>query len=304
MPQHAPASEIGELTTEAVDERLADLDTRPVLGVLEALNDAEAEVPTAIRRVLPALAELVEEAAARVRDGGRVIYAGAGTSGRIGVLDAAEIPPTFHEPATTFQAMIAGGREAVFESAEGVEDSAEAGEEAVLDLAVGPADTVVAIAASGRTPFALGVLAAARRAGALTAAVTNNASSPMGMAADHAIEAVVGPEVVAGSTRLKAGSSAKQILNMLSTAIMVRNGKTYGNLMVDLTISNAKLRDRGERLVMTITGCDRDTAATALTAASDRVPVAAVMIAHGVAVEDAQRLLAGADGRLSGVLRT
>lgn len=290
------------LTTEAVDDRYADLDTRPVLGVLQAMNDAEASVPAAVARALPHLSRLVEATAEALRGGGRLFYVGAGTSGRLGIVDASECPPTFHTDPQTVQAVIAGGHQAVFAAVEAAEDSEEMGAADMREHGIGARDVVVGIAASGRTPYVLGAVAAAREAGALTGGVSCNVGSPLGAAVDYPVEVEVGPEVIAGSTRLKAGSATKQILNMISTAAMVRNGKTYGNLMVDVSVTNAKLRDRGERLVMRITGADRDVAARALTEAGDEVKPAAVMLARGVGRAEAELLLAAAQGRLRAVL--
>lgn len=293
------AKPLAALTTERVDERYRDLDRRSTLGVLAALNEAETHVPLAVRAVLPALALLVDAAAERVRGGGRLIYVGAGSSGRLGVLDAAECPPTFHVSPETVQGVIAGGPGAIFAAVEAAEDSAEEGAADLARIAVGPADTVVGIAASGRTPYVLGAVRAASAAGALTAGIACNAGSPLGAQVDHPLEVEVGAEVIAGSTRLKAGSATKQLLNMLSTAVMVRNGKTYQNLMVDLAITNGKLRDRGERLLARITGCTPQEAAATLRAAGDRIPVAAVMIARDVTRERATELLEGTQGRLA-----
>lgn len=290
------------LATEAVDERYADLDRRPVLGVLQAMNDAEAQVPAAVASALPDLARLVEATAGALREGGRLFYVGAGTSGRLGIVDASECPPTFHTDPQTVQAVIAGGQQAVFAAVEAAEDSAETGAADIRAHGVGPRDVVVGIAASGRTPYVLGAVAAAREAGAQTGGVSCNVGSPLGDAADFPVEVEVGPEVIAGSTRLKAGSATKQILNMISTAAMVRNGKTYGNLMVDVSVTNAKLRDRGERLVMRITGTGRQDAARALAEADDDVKLAAVMVARGVDRSGAEALLAAAEGRLRAVL--
>lgn len=302
IPSADSTDRLAALTTEAVDLDYRDLDRRSSQGVLEALNDAEARVPAAVRTVLPELAVLVELVAGRIREGGRLIYVGAGTSGRLGVLDAAECPPTFHISPDTVRAVIAGGPQAVFTSAEDAEDSAPTGAAEMGRLQVGAADVVVGIAASGRTPFVLGAVQAAREAGAATAGIACNTGSPLGAAVDYPIEVEVGPEVLAGSTRLKAGSATKQLLNMLSTAVMVRNGKTYGNLMVDLAVTNAKLRDRGERLVMRSTGCDRDQAAAALAQSGDRVSVAAVMVVRGIDAPEAQRLLDASEGRLATVI--
>lgn len=298
----APAEDLSQLATERRDERFSDLDTRSTLGVLEAMNDAEAQVPRAVASALPALAALVDATAERIETGGRLIYVGAGTSGRLGVLDAAECPPTFHTDPSTVQAVMAGGRGAMFEAVEGAEDDPDLGATDVRALGPGPRDVVVGIAASGRTPYVLGALTAAREAGALTGSVTCNPGSPVAAAADHPIEVVVGPEVLTGSTRLKAGSATKQVLNMLSTAVMVRTGKVYGNLMVDVSVTNAKLRDRAERLVRTITGADAEQAARALTASGDRVKVAAVMVQHDLDRAAAEAALERAGHRLGRAL--
>lgn len=293
---------LATLATERVDEQYQDLDRRSALGVLEALNDAESHVPSAVRAVLGELAALVDTVADGIRAGGRLVYVGAGTSGRLGVLDAAECPPTFHVSAETVQGLIAGGRGAVFTAVEGAEDSAELGAADIERLDVGPGDTVVGIAASGRTPYVLGAVAAARAVGAHTGGISCNTGSPLSAAVDHPLEVEVGAEVIAGSTRLKAGSATKQVLNMLSTAVMVRIGKTYQNLMVDLAVTNAKLRDRGERLLVRITGCEQEEAARTLRAAGDRIPVAAVMVVRRVDRERAEELLAAHGGRLAPVL--
>ncbi|WP_163543535.1 N-acetylmuramic acid 6-phosphate etherase [Occultella kanbiaonis] len=290
------------LGTEQIDERYRRLDAIPTLDVLRAMNEAEAGVPLAVRAVLPQVAAVVEAVAVRMESGGRLVYLGAGTSGRLGVVDASECPPTFHTDPGQVIGVIAGGRGAMFESVEGAEDRAELGAQEIADLGVTAIDTVVGIAASGRTPFVLGGVRAARAAGALTVGLACNTGSELGSAVDLPIEVEVGPEVLAGSTRLKAGSATKQVLNMISTGVMIRLGKTYGNLMVDLSVSNVKLRARAERLVSTITGADPRAAAQALTDSGQRVPVAAIMVARGLDRTAAERLLAEAGGRLGGVL--
>lgn len=299
---HGTTEDLSTLATESRDERFADLDQRSTQGVLEAMNDAEAEVPRAIRRVLPQLSALVDATAERLEKGGRLIYLGAGTSGRLGVLDAAECPPTFHTDPQKVQALMAGGRGAMFEAVEGAEDDADLGRADLEALSPTADDVVVGIAASGRTPYVLGAIAAAREVGALTACVTCNPSSVLAAAVEHPIEVVVGPEVLTGSTRLKAGSATKQVLNMLSTAVMVRTGKTYGNLMVDVSVTNVKLRDRAERLVRTITGASPDEASRALTASGDRVKVAVVMQARGLDRAAAEELLERSGQRLARAL--
>ena len=291
------------LATEAIDERYRDLDTLPTVEALRALNEAEATVPAAVGAVLPQIAAVVDAATRRLSDGGRLLYFGAGTSGRLGVVDAAECPPTFHTDPQQVQGVIAGGRGAMFAAVEGAEDSVELGEAAVADLNVSSADVVVGIAASGRTPFVLAAVGAARAAGALTVGLSCNTGSALGAAAEMPIEVAVGPEVLSGSTRLKAGSATKQVLNMISTGVMIRLGKTYGNLMVDMSVSNNKLRTRAERMVMTITGADAQTASKALERSGLRVTVAAVMIAGNRGRLEAEEILRRANGRLSEALQ-
>src|SRR5690625_1373259 len=289
----------GGLATEQVDPRYRDLDRAPTLQVLTAMNEAERSVPEAVALVLPAIGAVVDATALRLREGGRLFYIGAGTSGRLGVLDAAECPPTFHTDPAMVQGIIAGGPQAMFLAVEGVEDSADAGASDIAAADVGPGDVVVGIAASGRTPYVLGAVDAASRAGALTVGLACNTGSELGRRVDHALEIEVGAEVLAGSTRLKAGSATKQVLNMISTGVMIRLGKTYRNLMVDVSVNNAKLRDRAERLVMSITGTSRDIASRALEAAGLRVPVAVLMVQRGLDRAGAGRAL----DRAGGVLR-
>lgn len=289
--------------TEQIDARYHDLDLAPTVQVLVAMNDADRSVPEAIAAVLPAIAEVVDAVAQRLRDGGRLLYMGAGTSGRLGVLDAAECPPTFHTDPEMVQGIIAGGREAMFVAVEGVEDSAEEGAKDVAAAGVGAQDTVVGIAASGRTPYVLGAIEAASRAGAMTVGLACNSGSELGAAVDHALEIEVGPEVLSGSTRLKAGSATKQVLNMISTGVMVRLGKTYRNLMVDVSVTNTKLRNRAERLVTAIAGVNGDQAARALEEGGLRVPVAVLMLQSGMDRAAAERALERAGGVLRQALR-
>ena len=267
------------------------------------MNEAEASVPRAVAAALPQIAAVVDAVAERMAQGGRLLYFGAGTSGRLGIVDASECPPTFHTRPDQVQGVIAGGAGAMFEAVEGAEDSVELGVTAVEELSVTAHDIVVGIAASGRTPYVLGALQAGRAAGALTVGVACNTNTLVGAAADLAIEVEVGPEVLSGSTRLKAGSATKQVLNMISTGAMVRLGKTYGNLMVDLSVSNIKLRNRAERLVTAITGAEPSVAAAALDDSGLRVPVAALMVAEGMDRAEAEERLHAAGGRLSAALR-
>jgi N-acetylmuramic acid 6-phosphate etherase len=293
-----PREDLGGLVTERADPRFAAIDTASVGELAALMNEADAEVPAAVRAALPQIVPAIEAVAERVRAGGRLLYVGAGTPGRIGVLDASECPPTFGTPPELVRGIIAGGPNAVFAAQEGVEDDEDAGRAAIAGEDVGPLDSVVGLAASGRTPFVVAAVVEARGRGALTVGLSCNTATPLSAAAEHAIEVPVGPEVVAGSTRLKAGTAQKLVLNMFSTIVMVRLGKTYGNLMVDLHASNAKLRERAIRTVMTITGAPRHRAAAALEASHMQVKPAILRLHSGLDGEQAAARLAAADGHL------
>ncbi|MET7463540.1 N-acetylmuramic acid 6-phosphate etherase, partial [Nonomuraea sp. NPDC005501] len=219
----------GELATEQSDPRYSQIDRLPTEQIARLMNQADAAVPAAVAVVIPAISAAIDAISARMGSGGRLLYVGAGTSGRLAVLDASECPPTFGTDPELVQGVIAGGPDALTRSVEGAEDDAEAGAADLARLEVGPLDSVVGVSASGRAPFVLGALAEARRRGALTVGLSCNDGAPLSAAAEHAIEVVVGPEVVAGSTRLKAGTAQKLVLNMISTIAMVRLGRTYGN---------------------------------------------------------------------------
>jgi N-acetylmuramic acid 6-phosphate etherase len=286
----------GELTTERVNDASLEIDRLDAIDLVRLMNAEDARVAGAVQAVLPAIAEAVEGIACRLQQGGRLIYVGAGTSGRLGVLDAAECPPTFSTPADMVIGIIAGGNEALTRAVEEIEDRQESGQQDLKAVSVGPDDTVVGIAASGRTPYVLGALRYARSCGAFTVAVTCNAGSPLAAAAEVAIEPIVGPEVIAGSTRLKAGTATKMVLNMLSTGAMVLLGKTYGNLMVDLRPTNAKLRARTMRIVQRITGLDADEAAHLLSLAGGETKTAMVAGLAAIPVEEARRRLHASGG--------
>jgi N-acetylmuramic acid 6-phosphate etherase len=293
---------LGSLATEAVDPRFARLDEAAVADLVHLMNEADAEVPRAVRAAFGTLIPAVEAVSERMQRGGRLVYVGAGTPGRIGILDASECPPTFSTPPELVHAVIAGGPQAVFRAQEGAEDDPDGGRSAIDELGLGGDDSVIGIAASGRTPFVLGAISRAREVGALTVGLSCNEGTALSAAADHGIEVLVGPEVLAGSTRLKAGTAQKLVLNMFSTIAMVRLGKTYGNLMVDLNASNAKLRSRAVRLVSAVTGAGAAEARTALDATGMRVAPAAVMIHHGTDPAQADALLERNGGRLRAVL--
>lgn len=293
---------IAALGTEGRNPRTLDLDTLDTTTLLERMNDEDATVAAAVRAVLPQVADAVERIAAARRRGGRLVYLGAGTSGRLGLLDAVECPPTFGTDPSEVVGLMAGGRDAFVVAVEGAEDDPALGAADVAGLDVGADDVVVGLAASGRTPYVLGGLGEARARGAATVAVACNTGSRIGDAADVAIEVATGPEVLTGSTRLKAGTAQKLVCNMLSTASMVRTGKAYGNLMVDVKPTNAKLVDRAQRIVAEATGADRDVAADALAAAGRHAKVAIVMLLADCDAQRAQTLLDAAGGDVRGAL--
>ncbi|MEV4807558.1 N-acetylmuramic acid 6-phosphate etherase [Nonomuraea sp. NPDC049421] len=289
---------LSELTTESADPRFAGIDTMSVGELAATMNAADAGVPAAVRTALPSITPAIEAAAARMETGGRLVYVGAGTPGRLGVLDASECPPTFSTPPGQVFAIIAGGESAIVSPCEGAEDDEAAGAAAVESAGIGPLDTVVGIASSGRTPYVLAAVRRARELGALTVGLSCNAGTPLSAAAEHGIEVLVGPEVISGSTRLKAGTAQKLVLNMFSTIVMVRLGKTYGNLMVDVKASNGKLRERAVRMVATITGAGRDEALAALETNGFNVKQAVVASRFDLSPQDAAARLAAAGGRL------
>ncbi|MCM6776414.1 N-acetylmuramic acid 6-phosphate etherase [Nocardia sp. CDC159] len=295
--------EFGALTTEAVDPSTADLDTMPVEKLLRTMNAADASVAPAVAQAIPQIARAVERIVEARRSGGRMLYVGAGTSGRIGVLDASECPPTFGTDPSEVLGIIAGGPAALTRSIEGAEDDADRGGADLAAVALGADDVVVALAASGRTPYAIGALRYARSIGAGTVAVSCNRRAELSEHADVAIEIATGPEVLTGSTRLKAGTAQKLVCNMISTAVMVRSGKVYGNLMVDLNPSNTKLRDRARRIVAEATGVDTAAAAALLDAAGGHSKTAIVMQLTGVDADQARRLLHAAHGFVRAAVR-
>ena len=286
------------LSTETRNPNTMELDRMTPLEIVTVMNREDARVPEAIRPALPNIARCVEWAAQSIESGGRLIYMGAGTIGRLGVLDAAECPPTFGVSPETVVGLIAGGDRAFLKAVEGAEDSRELGEEDLRRLGLTPKDTVVGIAASGRTPYVLGGLHYAGTVGCHTAAISCNPGSPIGKAAQLAIEVVPGPECLTGSTRLKAGTAQKLILNMISTATMVRCGKTYENLMVDVVPSNEKLRVRAENIVMEAASVTREQAQEALRQSHDRVKTAILMLLIGCGPEEAEARLEKTNGHI------
>ncbi|MGW2207901.1 N-acetylmuramic acid 6-phosphate etherase [Streptomyces sp. NPDC001781] len=291
-------SELATLTTEAFRPELAGIDRLPTLDIARLMNGEDTGVPAAVAARLPEIAAAVDAVADRMERGGRLVYAGAGTAGRLGVLDASECPPTFNTAPGQVVGLIAGGPGALVDSVEGAEDSPDLARADLDALKLTPDDSVVGVSASGRTPYAVGAVEHARAAGALTVGLSCNANSALAAAAEHGIEVVVGPELLTGSTRLKAGTAQKLVLNMLSTITMIRLGKTYGNLMVDVRASNAKLRARSRRIVSQATGAPDAEIERALTEADGEVKTAILVLLAGVDGETATRLLRESDGRL------
>lgn len=286
---------LGALTTESRSPYL-DLDQRSALDILTAMNTEDRKVPEAVGLELPKIAQVVNITVERLRAGGRLFYVGAGTSGRLGVLDASECPPTFGVSPELVQGIIAGGDRALRHAIEGAEDSPELGAADIKERGIGAADVVVGLAASGRTPYVAGALREANERGAATVAVVCNPGSLLTTIAGISICPEVGPEVLLGSTRLKAGTAQKLVLNMISTAVMIRLGKAYSNLMVDLVPSNEKLVDRARRIVMLASGCTAEEAARALAEAGNRAKVAIVMLLAGTDADRAAQLLTQAGG--------
>jgi len=256
---------VSERPTEARNPRASKLDTLTTREILELMNDEDATVPAAVRRAIPQIERAVDAIVDALSRGGHVIYVGAGTSGRLGVLDASEAPPTFGVAPDLFHGVIAGGDGALRSSIEGAEDEDWAGRRDVAQI-VRRDDVIVGISASGRAPYVIGGLEAGEHVASKTVAVTCNPGSPLALAADIAIVVEVGPEILAGSSRLKAGTATKLVLNMLSTAAMIRSGRTRGDLMVDLRVTNAKLRERAVRMVREVAGIDEDAARARLEA--------------------------------------
>lgn len=288
----------GRLTTEKRNPHSRGIDRLDALGIVEVINREDRLVAPAVAKERHRIAAAVDLVVASFRAGGRLLYVGAGTSGRLGVLDASECPPTFGVPRSMVQGIIAGGRRALVRSIEGAEDRAADGAAAVDAKRVGRRDTVMGIAACGLTPFVRGAVERARRRGARTVFFTCSPEVAKSIRADVVINPVVGPEIVTGSTRMKAGTATKLVLNTITTAAMIRVGKVHGNLMVDLRASNAKLRDRAERIVMTETGLARAAARRLLASAGGAAKTAVAMSSLGCGRAEAEQRLSAAGGSL------
>jgi N-acetylmuramic acid 6-phosphate etherase len=280
------------LDTEKVNPATIEIDRMSPLEIVQVINDEDAKVAQAIKRVLPQIARAIEEIATRLRRGGRLVYCGAGTSGRLGALDASECPPTFNVPQEMVIACIAGGLQAQGQAYEDLEDSSEAGQTDAARVGVGEMDVVIGITASGRTPYVRGAIAYAKERGALTIGLACNANTPLEQEVEIMIAPVVGPEVITGSTRLKAGTAQKMVLNMLSTGTMILLGKTLGNLMVDVQATNYKLQQRALSIVRQATGLNEDAARTLVEASGGEVKTAILVGRANIPPEQARERLA------------
>jgi N-acetylmuramic acid 6-phosphate etherase len=291
------------MPTETTDPRYREIDRWPTETAIDAMLEAQLAAIAALKSQTAAMAAAIEAAAERLRRGGRIAYAGAGTSGRIGVQDGVELTPTFNWPFERLVFLIAGGPAALTRTQEGAEDSREAAIASVAEEGIGPEDVLIGVAASGRTPYVIAALDAARAAGALTIGVANNADTPVLHAAEHAVLADTGSEVVAGSTRMKAGTAQKVTLNLISTGIMLRLGLVHHGLMVNMQVSNAKLRQRAIRMIGTLAGVEAAPAEAALDAGGRDIKTA-VLVARGLDPAEAQARLAAAQGSLGAALDT
>ena len=291
-----------ELATEKINPATRHIDTMTTLEMVSVINQEDVKVATAVGRELPAIAKAIDIITDRLKRGGRLFYAGAGTSGRLGVLDASECPPTFGTKPELVQGLIAGGRDAMFVAKEGAEDSEQLAADNLSAVGLNEKDALVALAASGRTPYSIGALKYARARGAAAIALVCSPNSPMSREAILTICPLPGPEVITGSTRLKAGTAQKLVLNMLSTGIMIKLGKVYGNLMVDVQATNQKLAERSKLIVMEATGCSRAEAEAALDSTEGSAKLAIFLRLSGLDVQTAKQKLKAADGYVAKAL--
>ena len=284
------------LTTEKSNPKTSRLDEMSIEDILKTMNDEDQTVALAVRQVIPQIEKTVEKVVEAFKIGGRLLYVGAGTSGRVSVMDAVECPPTFGTSPDLVKAILAGGEGAMYQAVEGAEDDEALGTKELGDLQINYKDVVIGIAASGRTPYVKGALVYAKSCGATTVSLSNNENSLISNYADIPIEVITGPEILTGSTRLRAATSHKMVLNMISTTAMVKTGKVYQNLMVDLNASNFKLRERAKKMVRTITEMDEDKAESVLKETGYDVKLAIVMVLAEVEKEKAQALIEAANG--------
>ncbi|CAM2760689.1 N-acetylmuramic acid 6-phosphate etherase [Glaesserella parasuis] len=290
---------LGQLITEQRNPNSMQIDTLSAYEIVQIINNEDKQVPLVIEKVLPQIAQAVEKIVEAFQQGGRLVYIGAGTSGRLGVLDASECPPTFGVSPEMVKGIIAGGERALRHPIEGAEDNKEAGKQDLQAVEFSQKDVLVGIAASGRTPYVLGALAYAKQLGATTVSIASNPNSAMSQIADIVIDTVVGAEVLTGSSRMKSGTAQKLVLNMLTTASMILIGKCYQNLMVDVQASNQKLVARAIRIVMQATECSREIAETTLVLAENNAKLAIMMILADLDKDGAEQLLSQQQGKIS-----
>lgn len=291
--------DLNKLITEEINENTQSIDKVSTLEMIKMINEEDKKVALAIEEVLPKIAEAIDITAKKIYEGGRLIYIGAGTSGRIGILDASECPPTFGVDPYLVQGLIAGGHRAIFEAVEGAEDSKELAKEDLKEIEFTSKDVLIGLAASGRTPYTIGGLEYANKLGSFTVGITCNPNSELSKVAQVSINPIVGPEVISGSTRLKAGTAQKMVLNMISTGVMVKLGKVYGNLMVDVKAQNAKLVERAKRLVVKATGTSIEEATKILEKTDYNVKLSILLIKTNLDLEKAIRILNNNKGYLS-----
>jgi len=296
--------DLEKLTTESRNENTLNIDKVSTLEMVRIINSEDKKVALAVEEELPKIAEAIEGIVERIHRGGRLIYIGAGTSGRLGILDASECPPTYGVSEELVQGLIAGGKEAIFRAKEGAEDSKELAVEDLKSISLTENDTVVGLAASGRTPYVIGGLEYANEIGALTASITCNANSEVAKTAKISIAPVVGAEVVTGSTRLKSGTAQKLVLNMLSTGTMIKLGKVYGNLMVDVRATNEKLVERAKRIVCEATGVEREEAEKVLQTTDFDVKLSIFMILSNLNKDEAKKVLDENKGYIAEALKS
>jgi N-acetylmuramic acid 6-phosphate etherase len=296
-------NKIESLSTEGRNPNSMNLDQVSTLEMVKIMNNEDAKVAAGIATVLPQIATAIDRAAERFAAGGRIIYIGAGTSGRLGLLDGVELTPTYSVPSTRAFGIIAGGDEAVYKAIEGAEDSRELGLADIKAVELTPQDILIGLSASGRTPYVLAALEYAKKVGALTISVSANPNSEMATVADVGIDVAVGPEVITGSTRMKSGTAQKMVLNMISSGIMVKTGKVYQNLMINVQATNEKLVNRGIRIVSQATGVSFEEAEKVFYESGERVNVAILMLELNVSSIEAKKLLKEKDGNIANVIR-
>lgn len=295
--------DLSRLTTERRNPASAHIDSCTTLEMVTIMQQEDSKIASAIKKILPEIARAIDATSQRLENGGRLFYLGAGTSGRLGILDASECPPTYGTDPELVQGLIAGGIPAIFRAQEGAEDNPDLAVHDLKEHGFSAKDVLVGIAASGRTPYVIGGLKYARELGALTIALACSEHAEIAALADIALTPVTGPEVVTGSTRMKAGTAQKLVLNMLSTGTMIKLGKVYGNLMVDVKASNKKLEERAIRIVMEGSGCERTEAEKALKGADGHAKLAILMVVAGVSVGEGKALLERTAGHLAAAIR-